>query len=179
MIPEVLPAAAKEPRWYLAQTKPGQHKVALNNLHRQGVETFFPLRSATVRRFGRLQKIVEPAFPGYIFVRFDPERVSWRTMNSTYGVSRVVSFEPNRPAAVPLDLVEQIQLRCDEAGFLKPLDDLRPGDQVRIVDGPFAELVCSVETLSGGERVRLLLSLMGQQIRVTLPRGSVAHATGD
>lgn len=162
--------------WYLVQIKPGHHGTARTNLERQGVETFAPLQTATVRRFGRLQRVVEPAFPGYLFVRFDPERVRWRALNSTLGVSKIVSFEPNRPAAVPAELVDQIRLRCDDAGFLKPIDDLRPGDRVRIVDGPFAALFASVDQARGSEAVRLLLSMMGQRIKVMVPRALVARS---
>ncbi|MDO9488351.1 MAG: transcriptional activator RfaH [Sphingomonadaceae bacterium] len=162
--------------WYLVQTKPGHHDIAQANLQRQGVETFAPLKAVTIRRFGRMQRVVAPAFPGYLFVRFDPEQVRWRALNNTLGVSKIVSFEANRPAAVPAGLVEQIRLRCDDAGFLKPIDDLRPGDRVKILDGPFAALLASVEEARGGETVRLLLSMMGQRIAVTLPREAVARS---
>lgn len=168
----------EDPNWYLVQTKPGRHAAALDNLRRQGVETFSPLKAATVQRFGRRQRVIEPAFPGYIFVRFDPEQIRWRTLNSTIGVSKIVSFEANRPAPVPTGLVDQLRLRCDESGMLRALDDLRPGDRVRIVEGPFADLIANVDAASGGETVRLLLSMMGQQIALTVPRESVERSGG-
>lgn len=164
--------------WYLVRVKPGQHKLALSNLARQGIEVFAPLRAHAARRFGRLQQVVEPAFPGYLFVRFAPGVVRWRALNSTYGVAKVVSFQPDRPATVPTELIEQIRLRCDEQGLLRSLDELQPGDRVRIVDGPFADLVCSVDSLSGGERVRLLLAVMGREVPLTVRRASLIRTEG-
>lgn len=163
--------------WYLLQLKPGRWKLAASNLARQGVETFLPLRRTERRRLGRVQRLSEPAFPGYMFARFDPEQQRWRSLNSTYGVSKVVMLEVDRPAPVPRGLVEELRLRCDEAGYLKAVDDLRPGDRARIASGPFADLMCNIDKLSGGDMVRVLLALMGQTVAVTLPREALVRST--
>jgi transcriptional antiterminator RfaH len=173
----MVPAERTEESWYLLQLKPGRWRVAADNLARQGVETFLPLRLIERRRLGRVQRVKEPAFPGYMFARFDPGRLRWRSLNSTYGVSKVVMLEADRPAAVPAGLVEELRLRCDDAGYLKAIDDLRPGDLARIASGPFADLMCNIDKLSGGDMVRVLLALMGQTVAVTLPREALIRLT--
>lgn len=162
--------------WYLLQLKPGRWKIAASNLARQGVETFLPLRRMERRRLGRVQRVSEPAFPGYMFAHFDPEQLRWRSLNSTYGVSKIVMLEADRPAPVPTGLVEELRLRCDEAGYLKAMDDLKPGDRARIASGPFADLTCKIDKLSGGDMVRVLLALMGQTVAVTLPREALVRS---
>ncbi len=153
--------------WYLAQLKPNCVRIAERNLKRQGFETFLPLEEKTVRRRGRFVQDLLPLFPGYIFVSLDPLLGPWRPINSTYGVTRIVSFGAE-PAPVPLDLVSQLMLRCDASGLLLPPKLLKPGDQVRITTGPFAEFVAEVEKIAPDRRVWVLMELMGSQTRVAI-----------
>ena len=89
--------------------------IADKNLKRQGFQTFLPMEEETRQRNGKFVTAMRPLFPGYIFVAFDVARGFWRTVNSTYGVTRLVNFG-KEPTAVPLDLVSQLMLRCDAKG---------------------------------------------------------------
>ena len=136
-----------EASWFLAQLKPNCVQIAERNLKRQGFRTFLPMEEGTVRRSGKFVSALLPLFPGYIFVSFDTASGQWRSVNSTYGVTKLVSFGTT-PAPVPLDLVSQLMLRCDASGRLLPPKLLKPGDQVRITTGPFAEFVAEVEGIA-------------------------------
>jgi len=80
-------------------------------------------------------------------VAFDTAKGGWRVINSTYGVTRLVSFG-DEPQLVPLDLISRLMLRCDDGGKLLPPRILHPDDVVRISGGPFAEFVATVEKIS-------------------------------
>jgi len=99
----------------LAQLKPNYANIADKNLKRQGFQTFLPMEEETRQRGGKFVTAMRPLFPGYIFVAFDVARGLWRTVNSTYGITRLVSFG-KEPTAVPLNLVSQLMLRCDAKG---------------------------------------------------------------
>lgn len=151
--------------WYLAQIKPNCFRIAERNLKRQNFNVFCPVQQE-VRRVGRrLQAVDRMLFTGYIFVRFSPESNAWRTINSTYGVSKLVSFG-GYPRAVPSGVVEGLQKRCDEDGRIIPPADLQTGDVVEIITGPFANFVTTVERLSADRRVWVLLDILGSQTRV-------------
>jgi hypothetical protein len=94
-----------------------------------------PVEEETRQRNGKFVTAMRPLFPGYIFVAQNVAHGSWRSVNSTYGVTRLVSFG-KEPAAVPLDLVSQLMLRCDAEGKLLPPKLLKPGDQVTLTKGP-------------------------------------------
>lgn len=151
--------------WYLAQIKPNGLDRALTNLARQGFETFAPRQRAGRR--------MQPLFPGYVFVRFDPLETQWRAIGNTYGVARLVAARTDRPDRVPEGVMQALFARCDASGFLLPPDDLAVGDKVRIVEGPFAGWVTEVAGMKGAERVVVLLSLLGEENRTSLPLGSV------
>ncbi len=156
--------------WFLAQLKPNCVSIAERNLKRQGFRTFLPMEEGTVRRRGRFTPALLPLFPGYIFVSLDTAAAQWRAVNSTYGVTKLVSFGA-APAPVPLDLVSQLMLRCDASGKLLPPKLLKPGDQVRITTGPFAEFVAEVEKIAPDRRVWVLMEIMGGETRVAVKAG--------
>jgi len=153
--------------WFLAQLRPNCAQIAERNLARQGFRTFLPLEQGTARRSGRFVDALMPLFPGYIFVAVQTAAGQWRTINSTYGVTRLVSFG-QEPAPVPLDIVSQLMLRCDAAGKLLPPRLLKPGDQVRVTAGPFAQFVAEIETIAPDRRVWVLMEIMGGQTRVAV-----------
>jgi len=153
--------------WFLAQLKPNCARIADKNLRRQGFQTFLPLEEETRQRNGRFVTAERPLFPGYIFVAFDAARGHWRQINSTSGITRLVSFG-KAPAAVPLDLISQIMLRCDADGKLLPPKVLKPGDRVALTKGPFANFVAEVEKIAPDRRVWVLMEIMGGQTRVAV-----------
>lgn len=162
-----------EGRWYVAQVKPNGFERAEVNLVRQGFETFMPLRCETVRHARQMRDVLRPVFPGYLFIKFGSQRADWRKINSTFGVSRLISFEAGKPAPVPDALMAGLRARCDDHQVLQPLDDLRTGERVRMLSGAFADFVGEVEEMVANDCVRLLFELMGQTTRVDVPWGDV------
>jgi len=153
--------------WFLAQLKPNCAKIADKHLKRQGFQTFLPLEEETRQRNGKFITAERPLFPGYIFVAFDAAQGLWRKVNSTYGITRLINFG-REPATVPRDLVSQIMQRCDASGKLLPPKVLKPGDQVALTTGPFANFVAEVEKITPDRRVWVLMDLMGGQTRVAV-----------
>jgi transcriptional antiterminator RfaH len=153
--------------WFLAQLKPNSAQIANRNLDRQGFRTFLPMEPETRQRHGKFLTKSRPLFPGYIFVALNVAKGLWRSVNSTYGITRLVSFG-KEPAVVPLDLVSQLMLRCDASGKLLPPKLLTPGDQVALTNGPFASFVAEVDRIAPDRRVWVLMDIMGGKTRVAV-----------
>jgi transcriptional antiterminator RfaH len=154
--------------WFLAQFKPNCHRIAERNLVRQGFQSFLPMQEETRRVRGKFTTFMRPLFPGYLFVAFDKAHGGWQAVNSTYGITRLVSAGKT-PVEVPLNLVSQLMQRCDTTGKLLPPKLLSPGDQVIINKGPFVEFIATIEALASDRRVWVLLEFMGQKTRVAVP----------
>lgn len=120
--------------WYVAQLKPNAEAIAKRNLLRQGLKVFAPFEEVTTRKANKLTEARRSLFPGYLFVSFDPRSVRWRTVNSTLGVNRLISFSENHPAQVPPALMLSLEKRCDASGKLLPPAMLEAGKIVRIVN---------------------------------------------
>jgi transcriptional antiterminator RfaH len=154
--------------WYLARLKPGGLKRAQENLGRQAVTFYCPMRTRTRRERGRLVTGPKPLFPGYLFIQVPPQTISWRSINATYGVAQVVCLEPGRPSRVP-DGIMQALLACDATDGGDDQDMIfAPGEDVRVVVGPFADLVAKVEAAPEKDRIFVLLDMMGRTVRAQL-----------
>jgi len=167
--------------WYAVHTKPLKESEVEALLIKQGIEVFLPkVRSTTPRR----RRPDAPFFPRYLFLRVDLERVAVSTIHWLPGVHRIVAFG-GRPAVVPEDVIVAIRERLHEveaAGGLA-IWNLRQGERVRVSSGPFRDVEGLFDrTVRAGERVRLLLMLLGrvctvevgiedvEPVRVKVPR---------
>lgn len=153
--------------WFLAQFKPNSHKIAERNLNQQGFQTFLPMQEQTKRAQGKFLTHMRPLFPGYLFVALNIGQGSWRSVNSTYGVTRLVSLG-KEPTPIPLGLIGQLMLRCDREGKLLPPKLLKPGDQVTLTKGPFTDFVVTIDSIAPDKRIWVLMELMGTQARVAV-----------
>jgi len=162
-------------QWYGAQSHPHAENKAVLHLNRQGFETYLPLYQKRRRHARRTETIAVPLFPRYFFVAVDMAVQRWLSIQSTIGVSKLVC-NGNAPAPVPGGVVEALKYREDENGFfvMDARPRFAPGDSVRIVDGAFANCLGRFEGLRDGERVAVLLDLLGRKVRVVLDDLSLA-----
>lgn len=164
----VKPLVSVTQPWFVVQLKPNAEAIAKRNLLRQGINIFAPFEEVTARKARKLVQACKALFPGYLFVSFDQDAVRWRTVNSTLGVSRLVSFADDRPAQVPLGLISSLMRRCDPSGKLLPPRFLHGGDVVRVTNGPFADFIGTVEQLAPDQRIWVLLDILGKNTRVAI-----------
>ncbi len=155
-------------RWYCAQTVPGREAEVGVRLEAQGFGAFLPM--VVVERAGKVAMV--PAFPSYLFTRFDVAVDRWRCIHSTRGVRRLFGSTPERPTPVPDRAIAVLLAE----GWAKPvmvdLPALLPGQAVRVCDGPF--LGQHGECLwSEADRVALMLTMFGRPTPVLLERRQV------
>ncbi len=144
--------------WYLIYSKPQRERLALENLERQGYPSYLPLIRNRRRRKGRYVSIIEPMFPRYLFVHLSDETDNWGPIRSTFGVANMVRFGM-QAARVPDSLIEMMQGRDEEGVQTLAPPELKPGDQVRIVEGVMAGYEAIFQARTSKERVVLLLQL--------------------
>jgi transcriptional antiterminator RfaH len=168
-------ASASRLRWFAASVQPGRCDVAELHLARQGFKSFVPKREAMVRSGRRLVSKVSPFFPGYMFISFDVERTRWRAVNATFGVRSLI-MQGDRPVPVPAGLVESMLAMTEADGLLDVSGGLRPGDQVKLLAGPFTDLVGRLDRLDGGGRCRVLIEIMNGVVPVAMERRDLVSA---
>ena len=170
-------SSALATRWCVVQTHPRAETKAAAHLSRQGFLTYLP-RIRKSRRHARCVEMVEaPLFPRYLFVALDIAKQPWRCVQSTVGVARLVC-NGDAPAFVGDDVVQELRGREDGQGFVKlrPHLTLRQGAQVRLQVAPFGDCPGRFDGLTEGERVAVLLDLLGRKVRVIVDSEWVAAA---
>jgi transcriptional antiterminator RfaH len=164
--------SSEDRTWYLAQIKPNGAGLAERNLLRQGFGVFSPKIARTCRRRDRFLEELRPLFPGYLFVSGCSRVARWHAIGSTLGVQKLVAFGKAGPSKISPDLIALLKRRCGTDGIVQEAP-LKEGDTVRIISGPFAEFVASIESIPSGRRIWILLDIMGRARRMPMAPADV------
>jgi transcriptional antiterminator RfaH len=160
-------------RWYAIQTKPNREKEVERRLSDLNLEAFLPWMRARRRIGTRFRWVLVPLFPGYIFCRLDIV-ISGKSARYSPGVRNFLTFG-NRIAEVGDEIIQALRHRCPNGVAQVDPFIARPGDTVRINEGPFSGLEAVFERpLKGSERVAVLLDILGRQTRLVLPSETIA-----
>ncbi|WP_457936074.1 transcription termination/antitermination protein NusG [Mesorhizobium sp. 10J20-29] len=154
-------------QWYVAGVISGQESRAEWHLRRQGFEPFTPRCKKSVRHARKLIVKHSAYFPGYVFIPLDLDKDRWRAINSTIGVRSLI-MRGGLPASCPRGMVEQLLELTDSEGLLDLTTRLQEGDYVRVMSGPFAELIGTLQRLDSGGRARVLLNVLADETAVTM-----------
>lgn len=157
-------------QWFVVHTQPSKELLAVEQLRQQGFEAYLP-RYQKVRRHARkIDTVLSPLFPRYVFVNLDRESDQWRRINGTRGVSYILTNN-EQPVFVPDGVIQGLQKQEGIDGAL-PISSLlmfEKGDKVRIREGSFEGNTAIFEALDDKERVYLLLNFLGRETKIVIP----------
>jgi len=161
--------------WYVVNTLPHQEIRAESNLLRQGFRAWLPSIMKSRKHARRIENVRAPIFPCYLFVKLDMEKEAWGKINNSFGVRKLLATG-ERPQVLASDFVETLRENIEsDADYLKNDDRPKAGSKVRIVNGPFTESIAKVLMLMPGDRVRVLLDILGGEVATSLPLRSVSN----
>ena len=162
--------------WYVVHCYSGHENKVKHNLE-QRIETMqlherifqivVPTEDEIEVRDGKRRTVERRVFPGYILVQMTLDDDSWYAVRNTPGVTGFVGMG-NRPAPLRPEEVEAILKRM-EADAPKIKVTSKPGQKVRIIDGPFNEFIGVVSELDMERaKVRVMVSFFGRETPVEL-----------
>jgi transcriptional antiterminator RfaH len=167
-------AVGRSERWFLVHAQPYSEIKAQLHLQAQGFRTFLPLVQRTTRHARQFRTSRAPLFPRYLFVVLSLDRDRWRSVYGTVGVSTVITSN-GRPSPVPIGVVESL-INKTTGGSIRMGADLAEGHSARITSGPFTDLVGRLVQVDAGERVRILLDIMGTSVPLLVGRDALSPA---
>ena len=155
----------EEAHWFVVRIRPRQEIVARVNLEQQGYRVLSPFINLRKRRGGKWQMVIEPMFPGYLFIELVMGRDDPSPIRSTKGCVELVRF-----GQLPQPVPPAVMLSLAELENFPPEEKLliRPGERVRFEDGPFEALNAVYKLAKGEDRAQVLLTLMGRDNLVTV-----------
>lgn len=161
----------RKKKWFAIRTKPRQEEIAKMNYIRQGFAVYSPKVQTTRRHARKLEKVLRPLFPGYIFLHLRAEERDWMAIGSTIGAIGPVRFNDYCPP-VPDRVIAGIIARENDTGYipLRAFGDamLKSGTRVTVelgdkdIEGVFL-------SFRDEERVVVLLDILQRQLPVVTP----------
>jgi len=166
----------KERRWYVIHTYSGYEDAVARNL-RQRIEAFgmedkifnvlVPKEKKIKIRGGKKEIVEEKIYPGYVFVEMIVTDDSWYVVRNT---PNVTGFVGSGTTPIPVsdeemkELLKRIEVKEPQYKI-----EVKVGDLVKIVDGPFKDFdgkVAEVDEERG--KVKVMINLFGRDTPVEL-----------
>ncbi len=163
-------------KWYIVHTYSGhenkvksaiEQRIGNLNLKDYIFDILVPIRNKIAIKRGKKETITEKIFPGYILVKMILTDSSWLAVRTTPGVTAFVGVG-NKPTEISEEEVKTIQkFTLEAAPQFK--SNFTAGEAVKIIDGPFAEFLGSIESIDEERgKVKVLVSIFGRETPVEL-----------
>jgi transcriptional antiterminator NusG len=162
--------------WYVVHCYSGYENKVRHNLEQRidsmGMkdkifDVVVPTEEEIEVKEGKRRTVERRVFPGYILVNMILTEESWYVVRNTPGVTGFVGMG-NTPTPLRAEEVAQIIKRMEaEAPRIKVT--FRPGERVRIVDGPFNDFRGTVSEIDMERaKVRVMVNFFGRETPVEL-----------
>lgn len=170
------PGTDDDRAWYVVHSYSGyenkvkknlQHRIESMGMQDQIFQVVVPTEEEIELRDGQRRSTERRVFPGYILVQMIMNDDSWYVVRNTPGVTGFVG-SGTKPVPLRPEEVEKIMKRMEaEAPIIKV--SFRPGQKVRIVEGPFEDFMGTVDEINMEKgKVRILVSFFGRETPVEL-----------
>ena len=173
---EAKEAKKNQKRWYIVHTYSGyENKVKVNLEKRIGytnmgdkiIRIEVPQKTVVQMKGGKKQEKEEKVFPGYVLVEMIMDEDSWYVVRHTSGVTKFVG-SVKKPIPVKESEIKRILHRTSSQVEKVELD-VKPGDKVRIISGPFADFDADIiEVYPDKSKLRANVSIFGRETPVEL-----------
>jgi transcriptional antiterminator RfaH len=150
--------------WSVLRIETGKELLAGRHLDARGITNYIPTYPH-VRRWKdhAPQELQRALFPGYAFALFPDQRAQSLALQSP-SVYDILTISPGQPAL--LDEIEMNRIHAIGQHQGEPWQNIEPGQRVRILDGPFADVVGLLIRRRGSLRFVIAVPMLGQSASV-------------
>lgn len=127
--------------WYALYTKPRNEKKLTDLLQRKGITVYCPLQETVKQWSDRRKKVKEPLIRSYVFVQLEDYEKESAAALETPGAVRFLWWL-KKPAVVQDEEISRLKTLLEEEDAhyeVEALQQLEPGDRVKIVQGLWKE----------------------------------------
>lgn len=169
-------------KWYVINTYAGHELKVKNNILRR-IETMnldnrvfqieIPEEKVMEIKDGKRVEKPRKIFPGYILVETILDDEVWYLLRNTPGVTSFVGIK-SRPTPLSDHEVKKI-LKRSASGKAKVKIDIKIGDNVKVISGPFADFNGDIIEISPERgKLKVSVSIFGRPTPVELDFGQVS-----
>lgn len=176
--PDLASGDSPEFKWYIAKTLTGQENKVSKALKERIVnlkkaeyfaEILVPEETVVSNAGGKKRTIKKKFFPGYVLIKMIMNDSTWHLVKDTDKVSGFVGGTPTSPQPISDDEAAYMTNKSDE-GIRKTKSSVSftEGESVKVIEGPFASFVGTVEAVSDKGKVKVNVSIFGRPTPVEL-----------
>ena len=165
-----------EKRWYIVHTYSGYENKVKSNLEKRieymnMADKIFrvevPQKTVTQIKNGKKHEKDEKIFPGYVLVEMIMDEDSWYVVRHTAGVTKFVGSAKKPIPAKESEIKKIIHRSTSQVQKIEL--DVKAGDKIRIISGPFADFVGDItEVYPDKAKLRVNVSVFGRETPVEL-----------
>lgn len=172
-------------KWYVVHTYSGhenkakislQERVKQMNMDALFGQVLIPTESVLEMKAGQRRTTTRKFYPGYIFVQMDLNEQTYHLVKNTPKITGFLGG--TNPLPVPEKDIATINSQMSEGAVKpKPRISFEEGENVRVIEGPFANFSGIVEEVKAEkQKVRVLVSIFGRATPVELDFSQVEKA---
>ena len=173
-------------QWYIVHTYSGHEQKAMRSLldraktmgmEDQFDEVLIPEETVVEMVKGEKRTSKRKYFPGYILVRMELNDDTWHIVRGTPKITGFVGGDKRPPPISDEEVARMTQQIKDGASKPKPKIMFEEGENIRVIDGPFANFSGFVdEVMQEKEKLRVMVHVFGRATPVVLDYTNVEKA---
>lgn len=165
-------------RWYIAKTLTGQENKVQKALRERIINyklgEFFgdilvPEETVVTNANGKKRTIKKKFFPGYVLIRMDMNDRTWHLVKDTDKITGFVGGTTDKPTPITEEeanyMIGQVE---GKAAKPRTSVNFSEGETVKVIEGPFASFVGTIEAVNEKGKIRVNVSIFGRPTPVEL-----------
>ena len=165
-------------KWYVAHVLSGyenrvsktlKERIINHNLTEFFSEILVPEEMVVSNVNGKKRNIKKKFFPGYILIKMIMNDNTWHLVKNTDKITGFVGGRKDKPTPISDEEARQMTNQMAE-GFKRPKSSMNfsEGDSVKVIEGPFASFVGTIEAVSEKGKIKVNVSIFGRPTPVEL-----------
>jgi transcriptional antiterminator NusG len=158
-------------QWFAIQVLPQHEKTVSLLLDIKGYQQFLPLYKARRQWSDRAKVLLQPLFPGYLFLRSCPTHLG--SVRGTPGMIRIVGFG-GKPYPIADEEIDALRTVVDTGRNIYATAYLAAGQRVQVKSGPLAGITGIITRIKNQERLVIAVEAMMKSVSVEIGSDEVA-----
>lgn len=165
-------------KWFIAKAMTGmenkvqkllRERIVNHELTEYFGEIMVPEESVVTNANGKKRRIKKKLFPGYVLIKMIMNDRTWHLVKNTDKITGFVGGTLEQPAPITNEEAAYMTNQAEE-GFKRPRTSVSftEGESVKVIEGPFASFVGTVEAVNEKGKIRVNVSIFGRPTPVEL-----------
>ncbi len=165
-------------KWYVVHVLSGQEnkvkkalreRILNHSLQDKFSEIYVPEESVVLNVNGKKRRSKKKFFPGYLMIKMVMNDETWHVVKNTDKVTGFIGADKLKPSPISDEEAAYLTNKSGEGiRRQKTTVDFAEGDNVRVIEGPFASFVGVVEHVNEKGKIKVQVSIFGRPTPVEL-----------